>query len=406
MSSVAIPSRPESFRDKVFLGLPLRDYARSFLNPTDVVIGLILLAGLPIIAVRFLYGLGSVTNLSQSNPWGLWIAFDVACGVALAAGGYTVACTVAIFGLKEYSPILRPAVLTGMLGYLLVVLGLFVDLGQPWRLPYPLFWSPGTISVMYELAWCVFLYLLVLIFEFLPAALEWLGLKELRRKLAKLSIGAIVLGICLSTLHQSSLGSLFLLAPTKLHPLWYSPFLPFFFFVSSISAGIGMVIFESTVSHRAFHDQLDPRKPVDIDKLTLGLAKGGALILFSMFFLRLQGVADGGHWDLLATPMGAWFLVEIVGFILVPSLLFACAVRYRKVLLARVAAVMTVLGIVLNRFNVSWLALRWDAPDRYVPTLAEVMVSITIVTIGVALFRWIVNRMPVLAGHADKRGSH
>ena len=407
MSSViAMPSRTEWLQDKMFMGLSLRDYVKSFLNPTDIVIGLILVTGFPIIAARFMYGLGAVTNLSQSNPWGLWIAFDVACGVALAAGGYTVACAVAIFGLKEYTPIMRPAVLTGMLGYLLVVLGLFVDLGRPWRLPYPLFWSAGTTSVMYELAWCVCLYLVVLIFEFLPAVLEWLGLKELRMKLAKLSIGAIVLGISLSTLHQSSLGSLFLLAPTKLHPLWYSPFLPFFFFVSSISAGIGMVIFESTISHRAFHDQLDPKKPVDIDKLTLGLSKGGALILFSMFFLRLQGVADGGHWNLLATPMGAWFLVEIVGFILVPSLLFACAVRYRNVLMARIAAVMTVLGIVLNRFNVSWLALRWDAPDRYFPTLAEVWVSITIVTIGVALFRWIVNRMPVMYEKPGYEGLH
>src|SRR5450759_4823993 len=163
MSSVALPSRSEWLREKLFRGLSLRDYLRSLLNPTDVIIGLILAAGIPIIVWRFLYGLASVTNLSQSNPWGLWIAFDVATGVALAAGGYTVACTVSIFGLKEYSPIMRPAVLTGMLGYLLVVLGLFVDLGRPWRLPYPLFWSAGTTSVMYELAWCVCLYLVVLI---------------------------------------------------------------------------------------------------------------------------------------------------------------------------------------------------------------------------------------------------
>ncbi len=406
MSSVALPSRSDWLREKLFLGLAPRDYAKSLLNPVDVLIGLILVSGLFVIVWRFMFGLASVTNLSQSNPWGLWIGFDVASGVALAAGGYTVACTVAIFGLKEYSPILRPAVLTGMLGYLLVVLGLFVDLGQPWRLPYPLTWTHGTISVMYELAWCVCLYFIVLIFEFLPAVLEWLGLKSLRIKLAKLSIGAIVLGISLSTLHQSSLGSLFLLAPSKLHPLWYSPFLPFFFFVSSIAAGIGMVIFESTISHRAFHDQLDPKKPVDLDKLTLGLAKGGALVLFSYFFLKLQGVADGNTWDLLLTPMGGWFLVEIVGFVLVPSFLFACAVRYRKVGMARLAAVMTVVGIVLNRLNVSWLALRWDAPDRYVPTLAEVLVSIAIVTTGVALYRWIVNRMPVMYEKPGYEGLH
>ena len=405
-SPVVRVSRESWMREKLFLGLAPADYLKTFLNPVDICIALILAAGLPVIVWRFVFGLASVTNLTQSNPWGLWIAFDVACGVALAAGGYTVACTVAVFGLKEYSPIMRPAVLTGMIGYLLVVLGLFVDLGQPWRLPYPLFWSAGTTSVMYELAWCVCVYLLVLIFEFLPALLEWLGLKELRIKLAKLSIGAIVLGISLSTLHQSSLGSLFLLAPGKLHPLWYSPFLPFFFFVSSIAAGIGMVIVESSISHKAFHDQFDPKKPVDLDKLTLGLARAGSLVLFSYFFLKLQGIADGGHWDLLATPMGAWFLVEIIGFALVPSIIFACAARYSRPGLARLAGVITVLGIVLNRFNVSWLALRWDAPDRYYPSVSEVLVSVTIVTIGVALFRWVVNRMPILYTKAGYEGLH
>lgn len=409
-STASVPVEPVTregwIREKLMLGLAPTDYLKSFLNPVDLAIAVILAAGLPVIAWRFLFGLASVTNLTQATPWGLWIAFDVACGVALAAGGYTVACTVAVFGLKEYSPIMRPAVLTGMIGYLLVVLGLFVDLGQPWRLPYPLFWSAGTTSVMYELAWCVCVYLMVLIFEFLPAALEWLGLKQLRAKVAKLSIGAIVLGISLSTLHQSSLGSLFLLAPGKLHPLWYSPFLPFFFFVSSIAAGIGMVIVESSISHKAFHDQFDPKKPVNLDKLTLGLARAGSLVLFSYFFLKLQGIADGGHWDLLATPMGAWFLVEIVGFVLVPSLLFACAARYGKPGLARGAAVLTVLGIVLNRFNVSWLALNWDAPVRYVPSAAEILVSLTIVTIGVALFRWIVNRMPILYEKPGYEGLH
>lgn len=409
MSSNAISQpidKQQWVRDHILLGMQPRDYVKSLLTPVDIIIGLILAIGIPTIVYRFWAGLGAVTNLSQTTPWGLWISLDVASGVALAAGGYTVACTVYIFGLKKFSPIVRPAVLTGMLGYLLVVLGLLVDLGMPWHLPYPLFLHFGTTSVMFELAWCVALYFGVLVFEFLPAVLEWLGLRKMRLYLAKFAIGAIIAGVMLSTLHQSSLGSLFLLVPDKLHPLWYSPFLPFFFFLSSIAAGIGMVIFESSVSHKAFHDQLKKDKPVDIDGITLGLAKGGALVLFAYFFLKIQGVVANGSWHLINTRMGAWFLVEMLGFILLPSLLFAVAAHFSRPLLARVAAVLTVLGILLNRFNVSWLALNWDAPVRYTPSVYEIITSLTIITIGVAAFRWIVNRMPVLVEHPDYKGIH
>jgi Ni/Fe-hydrogenase subunit HybB-like protein len=145
-----------------------------------------------------------VTNLSQSYPWGLWVAFDVISGVALAAGGYTVAAAVFIFGQKVHLPVLRASILTGFLGYMLVLIGLIVDLGQPWRLPYQFFLTPGTTAVMYEVGWCVFLYLIVLALEFAPAALEWLGLDKLRRILGGMTIGIIVLGVTLSTLHQSS----------------------------------------------------------------------------------------------------------------------------------------------------------------------------------------------------------
>jgi Ni/Fe-hydrogenase subunit HybB-like protein len=393
-------------KEKIFLGLPFREYLKSLVTPMNALAALILLVGLPTIAYRFWKGLGAVTNLSQTNPWGIWVAFDVICGVALAAGGYTVACAVYIFGQKRYRPILRPAILTGFLGYAFVLVGLLVDLGQPWRLPYQFFLTPGTTAVMYEVGWCVLLYLLVLGLEFAPAALEWLGLVKLRRLMGGLTIGIIVLGVTLSTLHQSSLGAFFLMTPGKLHPLWYSPFLPIFFFISSITAGIGMVIFESTLSHRVFHDQLDPAAPVDMDKITLGLAKAGAVVLFAYFFVRLQGLAESGRWNLLLTGWGAWYLLEVVGFILVPSFLFAAAARRSNAKLARAAGIMTVLGVVLNRFNVSLIAFNWNVPDRYVPSASEVLISLTIVTLGVLVFRWIVNRLPVLHEHPEWRGAH
>lgn len=393
-------------REKLFMGLSLREYVRGFGGPFDVAAGLILLVGLPVIAYRFTYGLGAATNLSQTNPWGLWIGLDVLCGVALAAGGYTLAGSVYLFGLKEYYPVLRAAILTGFLGYFFVVVGLLVDLGRPWRIPYPVIYSYGVTSVMFLVAWHVLLYLTVQFLEFCPAILEWLGWRNVRRWATKLTIGATVFGVILSTLHQSALGALFLMAPTKLHPLWYSPFIPIYFFISSIVAGLSMVIVESALSHKIFRDQIDPRRHVDLEAITLGLGKAASVVLFTYFFLKLLGIADGGHWDLLKTRYGHWFLLELLIFVLLPCFLFAHGVREGNVRLVRATAVLTVIGIVINRLNVAFIAFNWDVPDRYVPSGMELITSITIITLGLLTFRWIVNRMPVLREHPEYQGIH
>jgi Ni/Fe-hydrogenase subunit HybB-like protein len=392
--------------EKVLLGLSPREYVRSLVTPVNLVAALILLVGVPIMVYRFIFGLSSVTNLSQTAPWGLWIGFDMLGGVALAAGGYTIASSVYIFGLKEYRPIVRPAVLTGFLGYLFAVIGLLMDLGQPWRIPYPIFYSAGPTSVMFEVGWCVALYTTVLFIEFTPPIFEWLGLRTLRNYAVQLTLAVTVFGVVLSTLHQSSLGALFLLTPSKLHPLWYSSFIPLYFFISSVIAGLSMVIFESAVSHRAFRDQLDPTKHVDLDGLTLGLAKGASVVLFAYFFLLLQGLADGGDWHYLLTPYGYWYMFEVGGFVIVPCFLYAHAARTRNARLARIAAVVTVAGIILNRLNVSIIAMNWNAAVRYVPSWMEVVVSITIVTMGILTYRWIVNRMPVLREHPEYGDGH
>jgi Ni/Fe-hydrogenase subunit HybB-like protein len=343
---------------------------------------------------RFWAGLGATTNLSQTNPWGIWIGFDMLCGVALAAGGYTLATTVYIFGLEEYHPVVRPAVLTGFLGYVFAVLGLMCDLGRPWNLPVPMVYSFGTTSVMFEVGWCVMLYSIVLALEFSPALFEWLGFPKLRTLLLRATIGLTVAAVMLSTLHQSSLGALFLMAPTKIHPLWYSPFIPIFFFVSSMVAGLSMVIVESSLSHRAFQSRVDHH--VDMDKLVLGLARAASVILFAYVFLRLQGLADSGRWDLLSTPLGLWFVAEIVLFVVVPCVLFAHGARTRNATLVRWTAGWAVLGIVVYRLNVSVVAYNWNAAERYIPSWMEVWTSLTLVTTGILVFRWIVNRMPVL----------
>jgi Ni/Fe-hydrogenase subunit HybB-like protein len=257
-------------------------------------------------------------------------------------------------------------------------------------------YSFGTGSVMFEVGWCVALYLTVLALEFSPVAFEWLGFKRARAFAIKLTLGLTILGLCLSTLHQSSLGALFLMMPHRVHPLWYSGFVPVFFFVSAIAAGLAMVIVESALSHRAFKGRVAPGSHAQLDKVTLGLAKAAAVVLFAYFFLKLQGLVDGGRFDLLNTGYGYWFMFEMFGFILVPSFLFGIAARRSNPVLARYVAGWTVLGIVVNRLNLSVITFNWNAAERYVPSALEVLISATIITIGVMTFRWIVNRMPVL----------
>jgi len=388
-------------RDKFFMGETIPEYLRGLVTPFNIVAGAILLVGIPLTVIRFTKGLASVTNLSDTNPWGLWIGFDVLCGVALAAGGFTVGTAVYLLGAKKYHPVVRPAVLTGFLGYFFVVVGLCFDLGRPWRLPYPMFVSYGVTSVMFLVGWHVALYLSTQLVEFCPAIFEWLGWKSFRKWAWKLTVGATVFGAVLSTLHQSALGALFLLAPAKLHPLWYTPYLPVFFFVSAVVAGISMVIFESMLSHRIFSSQIDPHHHANFDGLTIGLGKAAAVGLFSYFCLKWIGVAHGNHWDLLNTPLGHWFLVEVFIFVLLPCFLYVWAVREENAGLVRFTSILTVIGIIINRINVSVVAFNWNVADRYTPRWSEYAVTITIVTVGLLTFRWIVNRMPVLYTHPD-----
>jgi Ni/Fe-hydrogenase subunit HybB-like protein len=217
----------------------------------------------------------------------------------------------------------------------------------------------------------------------------------------KLTIGLTVAGVLLSTLHQSSLGALFLMAQGKLHPLWYSPYIPLYFFVSAVTAGLSMVIVESSLSHKLFGSQADPKQHVDLDDLTIGLSRAAAILLFAYFFVRLQGLLASHAWDYLLTNYGLWYLMEIVGFVLVPSILYAYGARNGRMTLLRATAAWTVLGVVVSRLNVSVIAMNWQLSPHYFPSWMEMLITVTIITLGVTTFRWIVNRMPVL--HDDPR---
>jgi Ni/Fe-hydrogenase subunit HybB-like protein len=376
---------------------------KALLTPFNIAAGIILLIGALVTVLRFTKGLAGVTNLSDNNPWGIWISFDLLCGVALAAGGYTTSAACYVFGLKRYHSAVRPAILTAFLGYALVVFALHYDVGRPWRLPYPIFVQTGTTSVLFEVGLCVFLYLITLFIEWVPSAFEWLGFRKPRDLIVKITLALTIFGVVLSTMHQSSLGALYLIVPSKLHPLWYSPYLPVFFFVSSIAAGLSMVIFEGTLSHKFLHGKMDATYLHEHDDVTYGFAKGASVVLIGYLGLKIVGVALGNNWHYLLTGYGAWFLVEILGFVALPAFLYAIAVRERNLVLIRWTSLLTVLGIVLNRFNVSLVAFNWQlAPtDRYFPSWMEIAISLFIVTIGVLVFRFAATYMPIFYEHPE-----
>lgn len=401
--------RPDSLswvQEKLFLGMTFREYLKRSLTVYNGIAALILIVAIPVMVYRFIRGLGPTTNLSDTNPWGIWIGIDMLCGVAFAAGGFVMGTAFHILGLKEYRIFVRPAILTGFLGYLFAIVGLIFDLGRYYRLPYPMFVSFGVTSIMFLIAWHVALYLTCQFVEWCPAIFEWLNMKKARKWFYRLAIGATIFGVVLSTLHQSALGALFLLAPGKLHPLWYSELIPVFFFVSAIIAGISMVIVESSLSHRIFRNQVEHIDHDEFDRLTISLGKAASAALLTYFALKLIGIAHSNTWNLLLTHYGYWFLFEILGFILLPAFLFAYGVRWRNIKVVRVTALLTALGIILNRINVCLIAFNWNAAVRYYPSWMEVIITIGIITLEILAFRWIVSRMPILYDHPDYESVH
>ncbi|RLC06887.1 MAG: Ni/Fe-hydrogenase cytochrome b subunit [Deltaproteobacteria bacterium] len=376
---------------------------KSIFSPFNVIAGVIIFCGLIVTILRFTGGLGAVTNLDDNNPWGIWIGFDLLCGVALAAGGYVTSAACYIFGLKRYHSAVRPAILTAFLGYALVVMALHYDVGRPWRLPYPIFLSPGTTSLLYEVGLCVFLYLTVLFIEFSPATLEWLGLKKIRNLVVRLTLVLTIFGVILSTLHQSSLGALYMIAPSKLHPLWYSSYLPVFFFVSSVFAGLSMVIFEGSLAHRHLHHKMDETHLKESEGVALGFGKAAAFVMMGYVGVKLIGIAMDNNWHYLATGWGFWFLVELIGFVVMPAFMYAVAARERNLRLVRWASALAVLGVVLNRLNISVVAFNWHLPsaDRYFPSWMEIAISLFVVTLGVVIYRFVTTRMPIFYEHPD-----
>jgi Ni/Fe-hydrogenase subunit HybB-like protein len=368
----------------------------KWLTPFNVVTGVIILSGVVMIAIRFAYGLGSVSNLSQNYPWGIWIGFDVVTGVAFAGGAYVLTFVVHILKVKKFEPIVRVTVLNGFLAYVFYAGALLLDLGRPWNVINPIIGNAfGLSSVLFLVAWHFLLYMICEFLEFSPAVAEWLHWPKARRILEGLTTGAVIFGITLSTLHQSGLGALFLLAPSKIHPLWYSGNIPVLFFVSSIFAGLSMVIIESFFTQKVFKHRIGHALHAAHDSILLGLGKGAVGALFAYAFLKLIDFVHYRQWIHLGTPMGYWYLFEIVGFILLPIVLFLQALRTRSARLIQFTAFLTAVGVILNRLNVSVIAFKWYEAVRYYPSWIEIWITLAIISMELWVFRWVITRMPV-----------
>ncbi len=349
----------------------------------------LMVAGMYSTVVRFAFGLGAATNLSDNFPWGLWIGFDVLCGVGLAAGGFVVAAAVYVFHLDDYKVLIKPAVLTAFLGYVLVVFALLFDLGRPWNIWHPLvMWNPH--SVMFEVAWCVMLYTMVLALEFSPIVFERFKLEKAQRAVHTMIVPLVILGVMLSTLHQSSLGSLYLITPEKTYPLWYSGNLPFLFFLTAIAVGPAMVTIESFLSSRAFHCEIE--LPV-----LSRLGKVSAVALAVYLVLKMEDVANYKLVPYLFTLNleGILYWAEIIVGVLLPMVLLVIPrIRTSRRGLFN-SAILIVTGFVLNRMDVSITALERHYGANYFPSWMEISITLMIVAIGFGAFAWAAKNLAV-----------
>lgn len=386
-----------TFVQKLLLGLTPRQYlGQAIRNPLNWVLGALFAVGFPLILYRFIFGLGAVTHSSNDYPWGLFLGFGLFVMVPLSASGFLMGTTVELFGRKDFKPILRVALLNGLMGYFFAVVYLLVDLGQPWRLHYPMVVAWGTAAVLFLVGWHVATYLTVQILEVSEAFFEWAHWPVAKKLIKKMTIGLTIAGIILSTLHQGALGALFSYAPTKVHPLWYSQeFLWIFYFTSSIFAGLCMVIVVTTIIKKTMIWRADDTFRDNLDRLTVGLAKGASMALITYLAIKIIGIAHDNEWAYLATGWGQWFTLELVLGVIAPLGLFAYGIRHERMGLIRFTSFLTVLGIVLNRLNTAIIAFNWNLYQE-VPHIFEVIIALTLFGVYIATYRFILYRLPIL----------
>jgi Ni/Fe-hydrogenase subunit HybB-like protein len=350
---------------------------------------LIMAMGLYSMFVRFYYGIGAVSNMSDKFPWGIWIGFDVLCGVMLAAGAFIVTGAVYLLNIERMHAIARPAVLTAFLGYVLVIVGLMFDLGRPWYIWHQMIYM-NPHSVMFEVGFCVMFYTTVLAFEFSSVVLEHFKLEKPLKAIKACLIPLVIMGILLSTLHQSSLGTMYLIMPTKLHPFWYSPALPFFFFISAVAVGLAMTIFESSLSSRVFGRQLELPIIVELGGVMYVTLWIYALLKFEDYFHR------GQLGNILRPSYEAHFLwLELLLALIVPLTILSFPKARLSGTWLYVASCSTLLGFVTNRLNVSITGFETWSGHHYYPKWTEASLTAMIIAMGFFIFAMAVKYLPV-----------
>ena len=383
----------------------------KFFTPGVIILSLIALNGLVFLAGRFFFGIGSVTNLNDQYPWGLWIAVDVAAGVALAAGGFTTAALGHVMHREEYHVILRPALLTAMLGYTFVATAVFIDIGRWYFIWHPLIMWNGS-SALFEVGICVMIYMTVLYIEFLPMVTErFIGhvnlpgmlrslntpldklLRALDRGLAKTMFVFIIAGVVLSTLHQSSLGTLMVIAGSKMHPLWQTPVLPLLFLLSAIAVGFPMVIFESMIASRSF------KLKMEMDVLSrLGGIVAPILGVYLAFKLGDMFIRETFVYLQVFTTESIMWTAEVVLGIVIPLRMFLSRAVLKSPPLLFTASTLVILGVALNRINNFVVA--YTPPysfSSYFPSIGEISVTLGFIALLVLMYRAYVMIFPVIS---------
>jgi Ni/Fe-hydrogenase subunit HybB-like protein len=383
----------------------------KYFTPWVIVISLVALTGLVFLAMRYLFGIGAVTNLNQFFPWGIWIGLDVAAGVALAAGGFTTAALGHIWHRDKYEVLIRPALMTAMLGYTFVAFGVVTDIGRWYYVWHPLIMWNGN-SALFEVGMCVMIYLSVLYIEFLPIVTErFIGrvnlpgilsklnkivdslLRLLDRTLNKFMFVFIIAGVVLSCLHQSSLGTLMIIAGAKMHPLWQTPVLPLLFLLSAFSVGFPMVIMESLSASKSFG--LKPEKDV---LTSLSRFVGPILGIYLAAKIGDMFIRETFVYLTELTLPSIMFTIEIVVGVIIPLRMFLSSSVRQSTVGLYIASMLVILGVVLNRFNNFVIAYNPPYTDTsYFPAIGEISVTLGFVALEILLYRAFVMIFPIIS---------
>ena len=336
---------------------------------------------------RLILGLGATTNLSDAYPWGLWISFDVLTGVALASGGFIMSAIIYVFNLKKYQPLLRPAKLSAFMGYLMFMVGLFLDLGLPWRIWHPMvMWNPQ--SILFEVSWCVMLYTTVLGLDILIFALERWRMERGVSFFRNIYVLLIVAGIMLSTLHQSSLGALYLLIPEKMSDIWATKAIGLLFFVSAIVGGLSVITLESLITARIYG-----RKPET--GILSSLARAMAFMMLTYFAIKVADISIRGVtiWNMDATHL--LFYLEMFTALILPILLLTLPKARNTTGGLLWCSSLAALWVVLTRFNVSLTAYAGYRQIDYFPSLVEITVTVALVALGILVYDLGAQYLPI-----------